>query len=614
MQKPRFLTIPLQFLVACVICIAFVLGSPASAGSAAPLHSVPGYSVTIPAGGTGTITVQAISLSPGTNLSAGSLPLASQPLAADRVRTALYYGIDWGYAESEPYQVALAIWWVQDSNWQSSNHATAERIGEAAVTSPGIPSWIPEGTNLLNLVQSGQASVAPLTLTPSTQNPSLGSGALQVTNRSVNDLTVYLPYGTVFGGPLGQALVWATGQDGSGADATPTSEPQATATAIPAPPTDTPQPVIPTATPVSSKGGGLPPAPPTATTEPPGFEHKGTPSSAATDTPEPPPTDTPTTLPSATATTAPPSPTTVPDTDTPIPAPTEVTSSKGATSGESKDEGQQPHRSMPSSQTPQSSDTQDSQGAKQESQRGNAQVSESAPAPTGEQKDLQPNNVTAESQGGEAAGGAPIQSESSVQGPSLPPSATNTPAGGTSLAPNPVGTTFAPQAVDTSEPSTLAPDPRTTSEVPVPPAQATGAVPVPVITNVATIAPIPTSVPTETPSPTVEKGTGDNSSAGDQKPTVETQATPAPTPAPPPDNDGNGIIDASSGGDSTGSEAAGGNPSTGQGAPPVVSPTTGAGPSSLPMWLGFAAGMMVLGGWVLRRAGLAATAAQVQDK
>src|SRR5207302_6036083 len=95
------------------------------------------------------IEVQGIALQPGSALPTGSLTLSTSALAPDRVRTALYYGIDWGYATSDPQQVALAVWWVQDGTWHGTDHATAERIANAAASSPGTPSWNPDGRSLL---------------------------------------------------------------------------------------------------------------------------------------------------------------------------------------------------------------------------------------------------------------------------------------------------------------------------------------------------------------------------------------------------------------------------------------------------------------------------------
>ena len=267
---------------------------------------------------TGIIPVQAISLNPGSNVSSDALSLANQPIAADNVRTALYYGIDWGYAETAPYQVALAVWWVQDNTWQAAEHATAEQIGTTAVNSPGTPSWNPDGVSLLNVIQSGQVTVAPLSLTPSSQYASLGSGSLQVTNTSPNSINVFLPYGTVFGGPTTQTLVWASGEGSQGPAATPTTAPEATATVA--------DPAAPGATPVVTGKGDGQPAAPTATITTKTMPGKGKTTPPAQNTPAP-PADTATPLPTATT-----EPTLAP-TDTPQPAPTEAVADTGSNTG-----------------------------------------------------------------------------------------------------------------------------------------------------------------------------------------------------------------------------------------------------------------------------------------
>jgi len=142
-----------------------MVGSPSTA-TASPLSVVPGNSLQIP-GGTSYLQVRGIALQPGTNLPATALTLASQqPQAGDRLRTTIFYGIDWGYSDSAPEQIALAVWWAQDGNWRSTDHATAERIGMAAA-SAAIPSWNPDGRNLLTAIAQGQVSISELTLNPS---------------------------------------------------------------------------------------------------------------------------------------------------------------------------------------------------------------------------------------------------------------------------------------------------------------------------------------------------------------------------------------------------------------------------------------------------------------
>ncbi len=66
---------------------------------------------------------------------------------------------------------------------------------------------------------------------------------------------------------------------------------------------------------------------------------------------------------------------------------------------------------------------------------------------------------------------------------------------------------------------------------------------------------------------------------------------------------------------STANGGTGGNPSgQGQGSPPKTNPVTGAGPSSMPLWLSAGALLMLLGGWALRRVGRSAYAVRVRKE
>jgi hypothetical protein len=216
----------------------------------------------------------------------------------------------------------------------------------------------------------------------------------------------------------------------------------------------------------------------------------------------------------------------------------------------------------------------------------------------------QPEDTTgATANAAQLAGNSNGVTESVVGGPPLP---TETASGaGDSDTPNtgpaPVGTALAgttpavPQGVGTA------------ASQAAPPAQTTFQVPVAVPSGVTLI---PTGVPsravpvaTVTKAPT--KSAATNSDDSGAKPTPPQKPTPAPTAAPPPvkvlptqsKNDGGGVVDATSNGSKPGNTKGSGN-----GTPPKVVPVTGGGPSSLPIWLGAASVLMVLGGWMLRKA------------
>lgn len=496
-----------------------------------------------------------MALQPGASLPTGTFDVAVQSLAPDLVRTALFYGIDWGYTSTAPDQVVLAVWWMQNNTWPTTDHTVAQRIADAAATAPGTPSWNPDGRNLLTVTQSGQVTLAPLTLTPSALNASLGSGTLVITNTGINSVTVYLPYGTVFSNTGGQVLVWASCTTAN-PTANPTTQTAATAsaTATLAAATDTPSPVPPTDTPAPSsntKGGGTgqPPATatqsqvdisPTATTQP---QLKAT--AIPTDTPVPTATQTATLAPTDTATTV------VQPTDTP-----DLTVQGGQVQN---------------------------------------------PMVTSSNNGAQPEDTTgATANAAQLAGNSNGVTESVVGGPSLPTATTSSASNSDSpnTGPGPVGTAIAgatpavPQGVSTA------------ASQAAPPAQTTFQVPVAVPSGVTLI---PTGVPsravpvaTVTKAPTKTAATNDNPGA---KPTPPQKPTPAPTAAPPPvkvvptQTKSAGLVDTTTNGSKPGNTKGSGN-----GTPPKVVPVTGGGPSSLPIWLGAASVLMLLGGWMLRKA------------
>ena len=246
----RFL-LRLAFLL--LFCTSISLtGISAPAASAAPMRAVPGHSITLRAGSTATIAVRGLALQPGASIATDRLALATDPAASDRVRTTLFYAIDWGYTESAPYQVALAVWYAQDGIWRDPGHTVAERIAVAAGGSQGTPSWRPDGRSLLPLVGK-QIQLEDFTLTPLSPSASIGRGNLTVRNTSEQDLIIYLPYGTLFTGPSGTVLVWATEPDDTEIEPEPPSNITPTETTVLADPPPTEETVTP-----SYKNGATP--------------------------------------------------------------------------------------------------------------------------------------------------------------------------------------------------------------------------------------------------------------------------------------------------------------------------------------------------------------------
>ncbi|HET9494061.1 MAG TPA: hypothetical protein VFR15_07525 [Chloroflexia bacterium] len=521
-------------------------GRPAAA---APLHAVPSLSVMVPAGGSATISVRAVALTPGAALPAGPLALAQEPPAPARLRTAVYYGIDWGYADTAPAQVALALWHVQDGVWRSEDHTVAERISAAALTAQGTPSWLPDGSSVLQAAAGGQVALSELTLTPLLESASVGNGTLTVTNMGFADALLYLPYGTVFSGPNGSVIAWAAPAL-PGAQSSPTVQPvEPTATAE----------VLPSATPT--------PEPPFASDPPVKGDYA---------------TATPVIEPTATAGSQKSTSTPAPPTESPSPEPPTATATATAT----------PEPTETQSPEPTSTATAPAQPEEQSTAR---QAPGSAPAVPAVAPDPKVVAGQAEDQEQEGAPEAPLP----------PPSdATETP-GTSQSAPAPVSTSAAagapmPQPVSTQPGATIPPPVQTV--VGTPPGSQ---VPPPVASRQ------PTSQVrvTPSPSPTVEEVAEPTAtSAPAAEPTVEVP-TPAPTPVPvPPTPDeasGEGpVINVAPG--ATTPEPSGGavEPSAGESAsqmPQTYNPNTGGGGSMVPLWLGMLSAVMVLGGWSLRR-------------
>lgn len=555
--------------MAAVTLIAALVYSPAAHRAwAAPPQAVPDVSVMVPAGGTAYLQVKGLSLRPNESIPSGPLALATPALAPDLLRTTLYYGIDWGYSESDPRQVALAVWWAQDHVWYAEDHATAERIANAAASSPGTPSWNPGGRSLLTLVAQGQMNVGELALTASSQLPAMGTGTLALHNSGQQDYLVYLPYGTVFTSASGSVIVWAvsTGNTPATPQATPTAQQEETPAASP---TSTPTPAsAPTATPTISYKQGAEPTP----------EQSPSPSYKA-----------------------PPSPATLTPTDTPQAEPT-------ATSA--------PPASTP---TPTSTPTPERTGAAQ-SPPGGAQANgqQHGPVPV-EQANAAGDRTTTKP--GDPGMPADRQNAANVSVPPLPstPNVNSTP-GAASPSPTRTGQAPAmpsPVGTSASNPGAGIPPAQATT-------QATVVMPAPAPTGASRL-PTPTGgtiKPTPTPSSSSLGGLASDSSAATQTALAENGAskgttTPAPTPVPQPLPTASGkepetpviIVNPEDQKAQTpispplqGNPAGGTNTQGPQGSPPQNTPVTGGGPSTLPMWLALVGVLLVAGGWGLRRA------------
>lgn len=550
MSRSRQHTTTFRF-TALIVVLAFVasLGDLPFGGRiavAAPLNAVPGHSITVPAGGSATLNVRAIALTPGATLPTGPLTLAQQPLAPDLLRTAVYYGIDWGYADTSPGQVALAAWHLQDGVWRAPDHSIAERISMAAAALQGTPSWLADGRSVLQAAAEGQATLSELALTPLADSPSVGTSTLTVTNGGFGDAVLHLPYGTVFAGPNGSVIVWAAPAL-PGSQATPSAQPaEPTATSAPAEPSATPSPEPTVSTdPPSIKGGA------TAT---PATESTSTPRpKEATATPEP-PTATPTPEATATLTPAP--------TGTPTPEPTLAPARQ---TQDQPEDSQSPERRQAT--PPEAPETKEAAGTAE-------MAVPDAPLP--------PSGDATATSLAEEEGGAPAPVGTSV--------AAEAPAAEAPL-PQPVGT----------QPAATIPNPVQTVIGTRPPGEQ---VPSPV----ASVQPTRAARQSPIASPTTEQKADPTATTEAKEESPVEQPTPAPTPVPapptpvPPTEEGPIINVAPGTGDAAGGT---GQPSAGEsgtsGMPQTYNPNTGGGQSLIPLWLGLLSAVMVLGGWSLRR-------------
>lgn len=623
-----------------------------------------------------------MALQPGSTLTTGVLAPAAQSFPPDKVRIALYYGINWGYTESAPQQAVLAVWYTQDSAWRGSNHTDADSIVSAAANAPGMPSWNPAGRSVLQLASAGQVSLSQLTFAPSEGSPTVGNGTLLVTNTSNTPLTVHVPYGAVFGTGSEATLVWAVGMDASdgppappsSATATVGTPPSATATMQVEQPTSTPRPVK--GMPIATSAGemptqtALPPQKSSPTARP-----KSVLSPTATSTETATPTDTATatgtatnlstgtatSMPAntatntrvATATSAATStrvlPTVVIETvviEKAQPNATKRTSSQ-AVATQAQPEAAPKTWASTSAETSKTNPTVGTNSAQVQQKgvgntTGNAKdnanegVSEAKTAEQGQGREVIPLEQGAKAPSGKsqaaAQSNAPIQA---VVPLSAVPTASKQDASTNSAVPPPVGTAItSPTVSGASNPPAVQ-----TVFATVPP-KGTGAVgsgtgsptafstPVLKVTvsptatgnaagssgNPSPPAPVPSAQTGQLGVPPAVPTKGEVATATVQaQPTKLVDIAPAPTApgeqqasSPPPP-----IIDAAgdkappqSGGTTVGTSSgqqttAGNTGSTGPA--PSSNPHTGAGPSSLPMWLLLASGVLVLGGWKMRR-------------
>jgi hypothetical protein len=623
LSKPRRASTLPRYTLALIALLAASLsggvfmpgGFRAGIASASALYAVPTTSVMVPAGGSAQLQVRGMSLQPGSTISSAPVSLAAQPVPPDNVRTALYYGINWGYTETDPEQAVLAVWYAQDGTWHGDKHSTAEQIQSAAAASPGTPSWSPSGRSALQLAGSGQIGLGDITLAPSQLSPSVGSGRLTLTNTSDQELLVYLPYGTIFGTGSASVLVWAVGEvEQAQPSATPDDAlPQATDTVEVVESTPTATATVNNAPPSGKKAAAT--ATPTAEVAQEASPTQQAPvgkKSAATSSSTPAPTDTP--LPTDTATQEPTatSTPTVPPTTAPAQAKNSAASQDAA-----PDQAANADIAAPEGSKAQSAASNDAAPGGNKT-TGNNQNNVQPPANAGTTN----ADAQAPAAAKKGAGTTAVQEIGASQGSkteSLAPVVTITTlprpvetasgsAGNSAAVPPAVqtsGATPPPPPVQTNNPTV----PAGSTGVPTRPASARTGTPSPTgaATTPASTADIPVRQP---PQPVSSAESVPSTGPGGEKtpipvePTQEvapepTRLTDLPTataPAPVIVTDpGGGTTDGGQGGVTVGSDSADGGTS------PSVNPRTGGGPSPLPLLLSVSSVILVLSGWQLRR-------------
>src|SRR3989442_857614 len=73
--------------------------------------------LTIPAGGSATLTVRGFCLDYGKPFPTQEIQAGK--LADDKIRAALNYSLGKGYTEGSPQQVELAVWFLRDNTWHA---------------------------------------------------------------------------------------------------------------------------------------------------------------------------------------------------------------------------------------------------------------------------------------------------------------------------------------------------------------------------------------------------------------------------------------------------------------------------------------------------------------
>jgi hypothetical protein len=186
-------------LAAAMLGMTLVAGLfAAPAGSlASPAYKVePPHVVSIPANGKVTLKARGFCMEFGKPFPTGAT--APNGLADAKIRSALTYAIDKGYADGNAQQVQLAIWNLRDGTWHNTDHVVASEIVSNTTATPPTANALA----LTDAITQKSVEVSAVYV-PQTADAFYGDGNIVVTNTTSSALNVYMPIGTVFTVPNG---------------------------------------------------------------------------------------------------------------------------------------------------------------------------------------------------------------------------------------------------------------------------------------------------------------------------------------------------------------------------------------------------------------------------
>jgi hypothetical protein len=226
--RHRVMRVASAAAVASMLALGVVLS--ASTSTAGPTYQAgQAQSVTIPAGGTATITARGFCLQFG-------LPFPNQQamspvgISQESVRAALNYSIQRGYTTGNPAQVQEAIWYLRDNTWRTQDRAIAQEIVNNA-TSANVPPATGDGVSIVDAVAQNRVAVIAR-FTPQTADAFYGDGQVEIRNTGNSEIRLFMPIGVTFrvssGGNYQDLTVYALSPS-----AQPTGTITGTATASP---------------------------------------------------------------------------------------------------------------------------------------------------------------------------------------------------------------------------------------------------------------------------------------------------------------------------------------------------------------------------------------------